>query len=186
MMRDVDNAQRSYDAVLARYMTNKIEELGEEHHVRCSPRRWNRSMPAQPKVGLISGLAVLIGAMLAAAVVFVLESMDRRVRTRADPKRVSPCRRSAGFPGGSPWAVGCSGSEQHCPCASATPVTHMLVQPTDNVLPIDGGSSMHSMSTGRHIGAILIDDGSFPRRTPSRCCGASASSAGASARRRSS
>ena len=35
----------------------------------------------------------------------------------------------------------------------------MLVQPTDNVLPIDGGSSMHSMSTGRHIGAILIDDG---------------------------
>ena len=40
--------------------------------------------PAQPKVGLISGLAVLIGAMLAAAVVCVLESMDRRVRTRAD------------------------------------------------------------------------------------------------------
>ena len=34
----------------------------------------------------------------------------------------------------------------------------MLVQTTDNVLPIDGGSSMHSMS-GRHIGAILIDDG---------------------------
>ena len=37
-------------------------------------------------------------------------------------------------------------------------MTHMLVQTTDNVLPIDGGSSMHSMS-GRHIGAILIDDG---------------------------
>jgi protein-tyrosine kinase len=31
----------------------------------------------------------------------------------------------------------------------------MLVQPTDNVLPIDGGSR----TTGRHIGAILIDDG---------------------------
>jgi protein-tyrosine kinase len=34
-------------------------------------------------------------------------------------------------------------------------VTHMLVQPTDNVLPIDGGSR----TTGRHLGAILIDDG---------------------------
>ena len=34
-------------------------------------------------------------------------------------------------------------------------MTHMLVQPTDNVLPIDGGSR----TTGRHIGAILIDDG---------------------------
>jgi chain length determinant protein tyrosine kinase EpsG len=31
----------------------------------------------------------------------------------------------------------------------------MLVQPTDNVLPIDGGSR----TTGRHLGAILIDDG---------------------------
>ena len=43
MMRDVDNAQRSYDAVLARYMTNKIESSAKSTMWRCSPRRWSRS-----------------------------------------------------------------------------------------------------------------------------------------------
>lgn len=84
MMRDVDNAQRSYDAVLARYMTNKIESSAKSTNVALLTPAVEPMTPAQPKVGLISGLAVLIGAMLAAAVVFVLESMDRRVRTRAD------------------------------------------------------------------------------------------------------
>ena len=84
MMRDVDNAQRSYDAVLARYMTNKIESSAKSTNVALLTPAIEPITPAQPKVGLISGLAVLIGGMLAAAVVFVLESMDRRVRTRAD------------------------------------------------------------------------------------------------------
>ncbi len=84
MMRDVDNAQRSYDAVLARYMTNKIESSAKSTNVALLTPAIESITPAQPKVGLISGLAVLIGAMLAAAVVFVLETMDRRVRTRAD------------------------------------------------------------------------------------------------------
>ena len=38
-------------------------------------------------------------------------------------------------------------------------MTDMLVQPTDNVLPIDGGSPTRPMGTGRHIGSILIDEG---------------------------
>jgi chain length determinant protein EpsF len=84
MNADVANAQRSYDAVLARYMTNKIESSAKSTNVALLTPAIEPLEPAQPKVGLISGLAVLIGAMLAAAVVFVLESMDRRVRTRAD------------------------------------------------------------------------------------------------------
>src|SRR5688572_31601574 len=41
----------------------------------------------------------------------------------------------------------------------------MLVQPTiDNVLPLDGGPRNAGMNTGRHIGAILIDEG---KMTPS-------------------
>jgi capsular polysaccharide biosynthesis protein len=84
MSADVGNAQRNYDAVLARYMTNKIEASAKSTNVALLTPAIEPLEPAQPKVGLISGLAVLIGAMLAAAVVFVLESMDRRVRTRAD------------------------------------------------------------------------------------------------------
>jgi capsular polysaccharide biosynthesis protein len=37
-----------------------------------------------PKVGLISGLSVLIGLLLAAGIVYALEMMDRRVRSRTD------------------------------------------------------------------------------------------------------
>ena len=84
MSADVANAQRSYDAVLARYMTNKIESSAKSTNVALLTPAIEPLEPAQPKVGLISALAVVIGAMLAAAVVFVLESMDRRVRTRAD------------------------------------------------------------------------------------------------------
>lgn len=84
MMRDVDNAQRSYDAVLARYMTNKIESSAKSTNVALLTPAVEPMTPAQPKVGLISGLAVLIGLMLAAAVVYVLESIDRRVRSRSD------------------------------------------------------------------------------------------------------
>src|SRR5260221_377663 len=40
--------------------------------------------PAVPKVGLISALSVLIGLLLAAGIVYVLETMDRRVRSRTD------------------------------------------------------------------------------------------------------
>ena len=40
--------------------------------------------PAQPKVGLISALSIFVGLLLAAAVVYILEITDRRVRSRAD------------------------------------------------------------------------------------------------------
>lgn len=40
----------------------------------------------------------------------------------------------------------------------------MLVQSNENVLPIDGGSRNAGMNAGRHIGAILIDEG---KMTPS-------------------
>jgi capsular polysaccharide biosynthesis protein len=37
-----------------------------------------------PKVGLIAGLSVVLGALLAGALVYVFEMLDRRVRSRAD------------------------------------------------------------------------------------------------------
>ena len=40
--------------------------------------------PAVPKVGLIAALSVVIGLLLAAGMIYVLELMDRRVRSRTD------------------------------------------------------------------------------------------------------
>jgi chain length determinant protein EpsF len=84
LSRDVDNAQRSYDAVLARYMTNKIESAAKLTNVAMLTPAVVPLRPAHPKLGLISGLAVVVGLLLAAALVYVLEMLDRRVRSRAD------------------------------------------------------------------------------------------------------
>ena len=84
MTRDVENAQRSYDAVLSRYMTNKIEASAKSTNVALLSPALESVEPAQPRVGLISALALVVGALLATAVAYVLETLDRRVRSRSD------------------------------------------------------------------------------------------------------
>lgn len=84
MSRDVDNAQRAYDAVLTRFMTNQIDSRAQTTNVAMLSPAIEALNPTHPKIGLISGLAVVIGLLLAAAVVYVLEALDRRVRSRAD------------------------------------------------------------------------------------------------------
>jgi chain length determinant protein EpsF len=84
MMRDVENAQRAYDAVLSRQVTNQIESRATTTNVAMLSPAIEPLKPAHPKIGLISALAVFIGVLLAAAVVYVLEALDRRVRSRAD------------------------------------------------------------------------------------------------------
>jgi protein tyrosine kinase modulator len=84
LSRDVENAQRSYDSVLSRYMSNKIESAAKMTNVALLTPAVTPINPAHPKVGLISGLAVVVGLLFAAAVVYVLETIDRRVRSRAD------------------------------------------------------------------------------------------------------
>lgn len=84
MTRDVENAQRSYDAVLTRYMTNKIEASAKSTNVALLSPAVEPIEPAQPRVGLIGALALVLGALLATAVAYVLETLDRRVRSRSD------------------------------------------------------------------------------------------------------
>ena len=84
MTRDLENAQRNYDAVLGRYVTNQIDSRARTTNVALLTPAVVPLKPQHPKVGLISMLAVVIGVLLAGAVVYVLESLDRRVRSRSD------------------------------------------------------------------------------------------------------
>jgi succinoglycan biosynthesis transport protein ExoP len=84
MTRDADNAQRSYDAVLARYMTTRIESRARQGDVALVTPAIEPAKPAHPKLGLIGGLSVILGLMLAAMTVYALEMLDRRVRSRFD------------------------------------------------------------------------------------------------------
>ena len=84
MTRDIEAAQRSYDAVLTRYMSNKIDATANTTNVMLLSPASEPIKPVHPKVGLIAGLSVVLGLLLAAGIVFVLEMLDRRVRSRYD------------------------------------------------------------------------------------------------------
>jgi chain length determinant protein EpsF len=84
MTRDIEAAQRSYDTVLGRYMTAKIDASAKQTNVALLSPAIEPIKPVHPKVGLITGLSVVLGALLATGIVYVLETLDRRVRSRAD------------------------------------------------------------------------------------------------------
>jgi len=84
MTRDLENAQRSYDAVLARYMTTQIESRAKQGDVALLTPAVVPAKPAHPKIPLIAGLSVILGLMLATMMVYALETLDRRVRSRFD------------------------------------------------------------------------------------------------------
>lgn len=84
LTRDVESAQRTYDAANARFMTAKIESRARATNVAMLTPAIEPIQPSFPKVGLISVLSIFIGALLAASVVYVLEMLDRRVRSRTD------------------------------------------------------------------------------------------------------
>ena len=84
MTRDIEAAQRSYDAVLTRYMSNKIDATANTTNVMLLSSASEPIKPVHPKVGLIAGLSVVLGLLLAAGIVYVLEMLDRRVRSRYD------------------------------------------------------------------------------------------------------
>jgi chain length determinant protein EpsF len=84
LSRDVENAQRTYDTALSRWLTNKVDSRAQLTNIATLSPAVEPLTPTQPKVGLIAGLSVLIGLLLAAGVVYLLEAMDRRVRSRSD------------------------------------------------------------------------------------------------------
>ena len=84
MSRDIDAAQRSYDTVLARYMANKIDATAKNTNVALLAPAVEPLKPVFPKIPLIAALAVVLGLLLAGGIVYVLEMLDRRVRSRHD------------------------------------------------------------------------------------------------------
>jgi chain length determinant protein EpsF len=84
LSRDLENAQRAYDGALSRAIAVKVDSKVRQTNLAMLTPAVEPLKPAVPKVGLISALSVLIGLLLAAGIVYVLEMLDRRVRSRTD------------------------------------------------------------------------------------------------------
>jgi polysaccharide biosynthesis transport protein len=84
LSRDLENAQRAYDGALQRAIAVKVDSKVRQTNLAMLTPAIEPLKPAMPKVGLITGLSILIGLLLAAGMVYLLEQLDRRVRSRTD------------------------------------------------------------------------------------------------------
>lgn len=84
LVRDVENAQRTYDAVLGRFTQSSLESQTTQSSVTVLTQATPPLKPSSPKVLLNVALATFVGALLAIASAFLLEMLDRRVRGLQD------------------------------------------------------------------------------------------------------
>lgn len=84
MLKDVENAQRAYDAVLARVSQSSLESQANQTNVAILKRASAPTDPTHPKVFLNTALAAVMGVVLGLATILAVEMTDRRLRTEDD------------------------------------------------------------------------------------------------------
>ena len=80
LIREVENAQRTYDAVLQRLTQTSLESQATQSNVNQLSQADVPLKPASPRVLLNTVLAAVFGLLLAAGTALGLELRDRRVR----------------------------------------------------------------------------------------------------------
>ena len=80
MQRDMENAQRTYDAVLQRFTQTSLESQTTQSNVNMLTQATPPLEPASPRILFNTLLAVFVGTLLAVVTALVLELMDRRIR----------------------------------------------------------------------------------------------------------
>jgi uncharacterized protein involved in exopolysaccharide biosynthesis len=84
LLRDVDTAQKAYDAALQRYLVNKVESTARQTNVTILNPAAEPMLPLRPRMSVNLGVGLFVGILLGFAAVFFLELLDRRVRSTTD------------------------------------------------------------------------------------------------------
>ena len=84
LQRDVETSQKAYEAALARYHVNKIEGGARNTNVTVLNPAIEPTFPSKPRVSLNIALGLFVGTLLGLAAIFLLEILDRRVRSDPD------------------------------------------------------------------------------------------------------
>jgi len=84
LLRDVENAQRNYDALQQRFLQTSLEGQTTQSNVNLLTAATPPLDRSSPRIGLNILLSVFLGGLLALVVALLLELMDRRVRTVSD------------------------------------------------------------------------------------------------------
>lgn len=84
LLRDVENAQRAYDAVFSRMAQTQLESQTTQTNVVLLNSATEPTEPSSPKLRLNALVALFVGTILGVGIALLRELFDRRVRTRED------------------------------------------------------------------------------------------------------
>jgi len=84
LARDVETAQKAYETALARQAVNKVDSGARAANVSVLNAATESTWPAKPRRMLNILLGFAMGTLLGLAAVFLLELIDRRVRSGRD------------------------------------------------------------------------------------------------------
>lgn len=84
LQRDVESAQRAYDAVVARLNQSSLESQANQSNVSVLTHATPPLQPSSPRLALNALLGLLVGAFVGLLTAFVRELLDRRVRATED------------------------------------------------------------------------------------------------------
>lgn len=84
LLRDVESAQRAYEAITSRYNQANVESQSNQTNVSVIKEATPPTQPSSPRTLLNMILAIVIGGMLALMSALIAELRDRRLRTEFD------------------------------------------------------------------------------------------------------
>jgi chain length determinant protein EpsF len=84
LQRDVDSAQRAYDAVATRLTQSSLESQTTQTNVASLSPATEPTRHSSPKLALNTLLAIFVGTMFAVATALLREMFDRRLRSAQD------------------------------------------------------------------------------------------------------
>lgn len=84
LTKEVESAQKSYDAALERYFQTSLESRVDQSNIEVLASAIEPLKPSSPKLFLNTALGVILGGLLGLGIAFLLEMSDQRVRSMDD------------------------------------------------------------------------------------------------------
>jgi len=84
LARDVESSQRAYDMVVSRLNQTNLESQTTQSYVSVLTQAEPPLKPSSPRIMLNTALSIFVGTLLAIGAAFLLEMLDRRVRSVED------------------------------------------------------------------------------------------------------
>lgn len=90
LSQEVEAAQRAFDAISTRLAQTSLESQSNQSNISVLAEAVPPPLPASPRVGLNTALALVVGIILAAGIALIMELQDQKVRSTDDVLAVLP------------------------------------------------------------------------------------------------